>query len=296
MIKFIEETHQYLLGDKELISVTTLMKKHGLSPNYAGVSSDVLKAKAERGTLIHKEIEDFIKSGELGFTTELMNFIKARQQLKDRLEIMESEFIVHNDIVAGTLDLLLRGDYGEYTVADIKTTASLHKEAISWQLSIYAYLLYSMDQVTIATKGQAYHFDKDGNLNIVDIPLKPFSEVERLLECERKGETFKQELSGRDADLMKLYEVEALIKSIEDQKQAAEEQAKELRAALMQAMDDNGLTTFENDRIKLTIKAPYERSSIDSARLKKEMPQIAEQYTKKSTVKASLVITLKEAQ
>lgn len=295
MIKFIEETHQYLLEDKELISVTTLMKKHGLSPNYAGVSSDVLKAKAERGTLIHKEIEDFIKKGDMGFTTELMNFIKARIKEKNNL-IIESEKIVYNNIAAGTLDLLLQELNDEYIVVDIKTTAVLHKEAISWQLSIYAYLLWFMDPTIKATKGQAYHFDKDGNLNIVDIPLKPFSEVARLLECESKGEVFKQELCGRDADLMKLYEVEALIKTIEDQKKAAEEQAKELRAALMQAMNENGLTTFENERIRLTIKQPYERSSLDNTRLKNDFPQLVEQYTKKTMVKASLVITLKEDQ
>lgn len=284
---FKEETHQYFLGDKELISVTTLMKKHGLSPNYSNVPSEVLRAKAERGSLIHKEIEDYIKEGTIGFTTELAEFIKAKKG-----EVLNSEFRVHNDIVAGTVDLLLY-DSG-YIIADLKTTYTLHKEPISWQLSIYAYLIHEVNPTVNITRGQAYHFDKDGNLNIVEIELKPFIEVKRLLDAERNGEVFKQEVAVNNADLIKLVEVESLIKNIEDQKKQAEAQAQELRAGIMAAMEKTGVKTFENDRIKLTYVEPTTRTSIDSAKLKKEMPQIAEKYTKTSNIKASLRITLKE--
>ena len=41
MLVFNEEEHKYLLDGKELISVTTLMKKHGLSPDYSGVGPPV---------------------------------------------------------------------------------------------------------------------------------------------------------------------------------------------------------------------------------------------------------------
>ena len=288
---FKEDTHEYFLGEKKLISVTQLMQKHGLAPNYGDVPADVLRAKAERGTLVHKEIEDFIKEGAIGFTTELSNFIKAVND--NSTELLKSEFKVHNDVVAGTVDLLLY-EYGEKIIADIKTTATLHTDAISWQLSIYAYLLHSINPSFTVTKGQAYHFDKDGNLNIVDIPLKPFKEIERLMECEQKGELYQAPALTTDDQLAKLVEVETLIKTIEEQKKAAEEQAKELRATLMEAMEKNGVKTFENDRIKLTYVAPSTRQSVDSAKLKKEHPAIYEQYLKSSEVKTSLRITLKE--
>ena len=57
MLKFDAEKHEYFDGEKRLISVTQLLKKHGLAPDYSGVSDSVLNAKAERGTLIHSEIE-----------------------------------------------------------------------------------------------------------------------------------------------------------------------------------------------------------------------------------------------
>ena len=284
MIEFREDTHEYFLDGKKLISVTQLMQKHGLAPNYDAVPSEVLRAKAERGTLIHKEIEDFIKNGEIGFTTELGEFIKYITE--NDLTPYLSEEIVHNDIVAGTVDLF----FDDYTIADIKTTATLHKEAISWQLSIYSYLLNR-----VAERGQAYHFNADGALKVVDIPLKPVAEVERLIECERNGELYTQNLTVSNAQIAELVEVESLIKTIEEQKKAAEAQAQELRAQLMAAMEKNGVTSFENENIKVTYVAPTTRTAIDSAKLKKELPEIAQKYTKTSNVKASLRITLKEA-
>ena len=292
MITFKEDTHEYFNGDRKLISVTQLMRKHGLAPNYDAVPSEILRAKAERGTLIHKEIEDFIKNAEIGFTRELASFAAY---IMDDLQpkTIESEIKAYNDVVAGTVDLLINDD-GEWIIADIKTTATLHKEAVSWQLSIYAELIHTMRNDITITKGKAFHFGKDGVLNVVEIPLKPIAEVKRLLDCERNGVQYTQELSVTDNQLARLIEVESQIKRIEEQKKAAEAQAQELRAMLMAAMEKNAVTKFENERITLTYIAPTTRASIDSARLKKEMPEIVEKYTKTSPVKASLRITLKE--
>jgi hypothetical protein len=286
MFKFIEDTHQYFLGDKELISVTTLMRKHGLSPNYDGIPNEVLRAKAERGSLIHKEIEEYIKYKNIGFTYELTEFVNYIIDTNTHVE--KSEFYVYNDVVAGTVDLLLEGG----VIADIKTTSQIHKEAVSWQLSIYAYLS-GLD----ITKGQVFHFNKEGELNVIDIPLKPESDVINLLECEKHGRIYEGQLVdliNNNKDLIQLIEVETIIQKIEEEKKAAEEKAKELRAAIMEAMEKAGVLKFENESIALTYIAPTTRSSIDSTRLKKEMPEIAEKYNKISNIKASLRITLKE--
>ncbi len=293
VLHFKEDTHQYFLGDTELISVTTLMRKHGLAPNYNGVPSEVLRAKAERGSLIHEEIEQYIKNNNIGFTVELQNFIKYINDTNT--EIIKSEFYVYNNIVAGTTDLLLYK--GGYIIADIKTTASLHKEAVSWQLSIYRNLLKAINPSIEIQKGQAYHFDKNGNLNVVDIELKPFNEVERLLECERLGTIYEEpvlDLTSDNLELMQLIAVEEFIQEIELKKKAAEERQKELRAKLLEAMEQNGVKKFENNSISITYVAPTTRNSIDSTKLKKDMPEVYEKYTKTSDVKASLKIKLKE--
>lgn len=299
MITFKEDTHEYFNGDQKLISVTQLMRKHGLAPNYDGIPGEVLKRAAERGTLVHQEIENAIKKDEVGFTAEYFSFMQymaMKEKSGKNVLVCKSEYIVYNDIVAGTADLILM-ENGEYIIADIKTTQTLHKEAVSWQLSIYAQLIREMTNGEIDIKrGQAFHFDKEGALNVVELPLKPVLEVERLLDCERNGWEYKEKaviVSFSNDALAELVEVEKVIKRIEEQKKEAEAQAYKLRGYILKSMQESDIKSYENERIKLTYVEPTTRTAIDSARLKAEMPEIAEKYTKTSQVKASLRITLK---
>ena len=256
---FVEETHKYFLvnaetGDiiKELISVTTLMRKHGLSPNYDGIPTETLKKKAEYGTLIHNEIESYVKNGEIGFTNELSEFIDYIH--KNDLNPLFGEFIVYNDVVAGTVDLF--GVYSEATgtLADYKTTATLHKEALRWQLSLYKYLSgVSADLL------QAFHFTDKG-LKVIDIEPIPTEEIEKLLEAERKGEIYAgRQLAVAGELLEKIAEAEEKIKNFELLKKEVEAQAETLKAELLEAMRAQGVKSFENNALKITYVEPTTR-------------------------------------
>lgn len=84
------------------------------------------------------------------------------------------------------------------------------------------------------------------------------------------------------------------ISSIEQQKKALEEQSKTMREKLLQAMEQYGVKKFENDILSVTYVAATTRTTIDSTKLKKEMPEIAEKYSKTSDVKSSIKITVKD--
>ena len=289
MLEFNEEKHEYTLDGKKLISVTQLMQKHNLAPSYAGVSTDVLNAKAERGSLIHKEIEDFNKRGEIGFTPEMAAFKEYIE--KNNVKVVASELQLHNDIVAGTCDLILNYGFGCYTIADIKTTYQLHLEAVSWQLSIYSYLVEK--PAVTNKKGQAFHFNKDGELNVIDIPLKPMEEIEKLMECERKGEIYKYEVAMDDNQITQIAELEQIIKNLDSQVKEAKQKQDELKGALLQEMESRGLKSFEKGNLKITYVAPSTRTTLDSKAIKEKYPEIYEENAKTTDVKASLKITLK---
>ena len=76
-------------------------------------------------------------------------------------------------------------------------------------------------------------------------------------------------------------------------KKELDEQEKQLKQTLVDAMERYGVKSFENDQIKMTYIAPTTRSTLDSIKLKKEHPHLAEQYTKTSTVSASVRVTVK---
>lgn len=260
MLTFNEKEHLYQNDGKTLISTTQLMKKHHLAPSYDFVNSVILERSANRGSLIHKEIENFIKQGNLGFTDEVVEFMKVYPQGT----AWKSETMVCNDVVAGTIDLLYMENDVPY-IADIKTTSVIHKDAVSWQLSIYLYLYlhYNCEADEEATKkqyyetfGACYHFKKDSTLEIVHIPLKSYEDVERLIDCERKGIEFKYELDDVETELDRLVTLEQVINDLNAQVEEAKKKQEEFRSALIKAMKDRALKTFENENIKITLVQP----------------------------------------
>ena len=83
------------------------------------------------------------------------------------------------------------------------------------------------------------------------------------------------------------------IAELDLQKKQLEAQDKAVRQELQAAMDKYGVKKFENDILKITYVEPTTRTSIDSARLKKELPAVAEKYSKISQVKGSVRIEVK---
>lgn len=84
-----------------------------------------------------------------------------------------------------------------------------------------------------------------------------------------------------------------IITDITLQKQKLEEQEKQMRKKLVEAMETFGVKKFENEHISFTYVAPTTRTSIDSTKLKKKYPAIAEECSKTSNVSASVKITVK---
>lgn len=291
-VKFNKKNHTYTLikdnGEKiNLVSVTTLLKKHEITPNYSNVNENVLKAKAERGSVIHEELEQYINHKKLGFTNELENFIKACK--KHNILPSKSEFMVWNDEIAGTVDVAGIID-GQTFLGDFKTTTTLHREAVAWQLSLYAYLMNEKFD-----KFLCIHFPDEDTCNIVEIKPIEQEEIERLLECERNCEIFQKKTLELDTvSCEKILTIQQELKTLDDRKKELEKAESELKQMLIQKMEETGVKSIDNEYFKITYVAPTTRETIDSARIKKELPEIAEQYLKTSAIKASVRITLKD--
>lgn len=314
MLEFNETNHTYTFDGKELISTTQLMRKHNLSPNYDMVNPGVLQSKAKKGTLIHKEIENFIKENQLGFTDELYEFQKYVKE--HNLTSIKSETMVCNDIVAGTIDLMFM-ENDRPIIADIKTTSVVHKEAVSWQLSIYRYLYLSyVDGNIVPVKeseyndvsGQVFHFNKEGILNVEEIPLKPYSDIERLFNCERLGMQFTLEIDEYENSLQNVVHLEKIINELNEKVEFAKKQQEEFKKSLMEAMENRKLSTFEKDGIKITlVKGKSKKEEILEDEMDKEIVEAyknakvkydeeAKSHTKVTQVdrKPYLRITIKE--
>ncbi len=291
MVRFNSFTHEYFDGDKKLISATQLMQKHGLSPDYSNVDAEVLAKKAERGTLIHEELEEYIKFGKLGFSQELYSFIAYVKSQK--IKFLASEKLVHNDIAAGTVDFLYEKNKKVYRV-DFKTTVSLNESSVKWQLGIYD----ELDDVK-ADAFQVFHFDKYGILHVVDITPQPKEEVQKLLECERKGIIYHTELVIPDKELLEIKTLTTLIKKLEKEKDEATKRYNVFVDALREQMEIRDLKEFTKDGVKIECKGGRKPSTrknetitLNEEKFKEENLEAYEIY-KKYLVKETTTVDVK---
>lgn len=288
MIYFNEDTHEYYNGLDKLISVTQLLKKHGLSTDFSAVPKHILEKASEKGTAIHKRIENYIKTGEVGEGEYQEHFKMFVDMFGGKFHW--SEIVVGNDVVAGTVDLI-----GYDVVADIKTGSTINKESWAWQLSIYEYFIRH-GGITDPRE----HQYAIGVIHLTDrwcqwILLNniPDEEIERLFECERNGELYKQQLIPSDLAL-KVEQAEQSLAIVETAKKQAEEIAKQYRAELMEYMENNGIKQFKGDKVTITYIAPQVRSGYDMDALKLYHADILHKYPKNTEVRASLRVTVHE--
>lgn len=70
-LTFDEEWHTYRVNEKIVPSVTRLLD----DGSYENVNTYILEQARKRGTLIHKEIEMYLKQQEKGYTDEFQEFL-----------------------------------------------------------------------------------------------------------------------------------------------------------------------------------------------------------------------------
>lgn len=152
MIDFLEEPHIYLVDGVITPSVSEIL--HFIFPNkYKGVDKRILTKKAEYGTMIHESIEMYeanikvMRIEEAFYVTTQVKELTYIQEaslrqylkLKDRyeIEVLEQEMMIQFEKkYAGRFDMIANVK-GYLSLCDIKTTAELDEEYLSWQLSYY---------------------------------------------------------------------------------------------------------------------------------------------------------------
>ena len=284
-VAFNEWLHVYTASDGHtLIGVTELMKRHGLSPDYGGISKDVLEKAAARGTAIHQLLQDY-DDGKAVIEDENLKAYKALG-----LKVRCSEYLVSdNEIVATFIDKVL----DDCSLADVKSTSTVHRRPLEWQLSIGAYLFELQNPGKKVPHLYCIHV-RDGKAKQIEVSRIPNDAVERLLECERCGVVYSDNPVPADAALAleeqavvlaeQLDQIARLKLAIKETEQASAE----LQQRLYDYMTENNLDEMACELGTFVRKAPYAKKSLDSARLKKEKPELYEQYLKESEIKGSI--------
>ena len=113
--------------------------------------------------------------------------------------------------------------------------------------------------------------------------------------CQDIAKVCEEQVEETDLQVIEST-VPDVLKAITDitvQKKKLEEQEKLMKEKLLQAMEEHGVKSFENAKVKFMYVAPTTRTTIDSKKLKADHPDIAKAYSKTSNVSASVRITVK---
>lgn len=185
MIQFFEEEHLYLYEDLIIIpSVSEIL--HFIFPDkYKNVDVEILNKKAQYGTFIHELIETLEKGETLPKMDNIAEFsINQYKRLKAKhdIKVQVQELIInYEDKYAGRFDMIATIG-SDLCLCDIKTTAELDKEYLSWQLSFYELAYMSMYGVPYFEKLYAIWLPKKRYGELVEIERKTRAELLAKLE------------------------------------------------------------------------------------------------------------------
>lgn len=293
---FSEDGHTYTLSGHTLMGVTPIIA--WLFPEtYKGIPASVLNNAADYGSMIHKKIE---LADSMGIVDD--DAVRAYMEIKEQKgwKTLLNEYLVSDEHrIASSIDVVM----DDLTLCDVKTTSKVHIPNVTMQLSIYAWLFERQNPGV-----------KAGDLYCIWLPKPQYGQPEAI-RLERVAPEICREIVniwansgdvlnarsllsqtgfqfGRQrqegevpeafADLM-----EELI-TISDVKKQMEEREKVIKGVILELMRQQGVDKWGNDLIEFTRKAAYERATVDTAALKKQMPDVYESFKKVTKVAESV--------
>lgn len=290
-----EERHIYVDEDfNTLQGVTGILHKHLFPQMYAGVSEEVLKAAAERGTRVHKQCEDFDNGNREIVSDEVFNY--AGICFEHDLHHEASEYIVTDgEHFASAIDKVYRVSDDEFILADIKTTATLNRDYVRWQLSIYADWFEKQNKgakvvalCAIWLRGDKCKFEAVNRVESED--------VAELLRCEIEGKEYTHKELALEGSALAIptHVVEQFI-MLKDEADKALAKFEEVKAMLFEQMTTHNVKSWDCEAFKATVVPESVSIGFDAKKFEQENPELFAQYkTKETKRKSSLKLTFRE--
>lgn len=304
---FNETEHTYTLNGKKLSGVTAIVK--WLFPDtYTDIPEAVLMKAAAHGSLIHSKCELYDTCSLGDDLPEVQEYIRLKNE--NSLTTEANEYLVDDGKdIASSIDVVFsKGEDGCYPLADIKTTSKIHVDNVTLQLSIYAYLFELCNKGKKAGKLYVIWLPKEkyGKAELMELKRVPTAACKKIIKAylakedstpyrvkyfgtEKKTENTEIE-PIEEALPVSLKDVENKIIKLEMDLKTLEAMQKEMKAGLMALMVEHNVKKWSSKRLTITRKLDGTRESLDTAKLKKEYPDVYAECVKVSPTKGSITI------
>lgn len=292
-VRFDEEHHRYFLGEKELSGITGTLIKKAFPDTYKGIPDAVLAKAAERGSIVHQNLElfDTICNSDINIMPSVLPEVKDYNEMliSYGLHHVDSEYLVtDNENFASAIDKVLADNEGNIYLADIKTTATIHYDNVSLQLSIYA-KWFEEQNPDLKVKEIVCMWFKNGQSKFQPLPRVSDEQIDELINA----------YLAEDADYQYKVEVPEQFSALEQEYRlitarmdALKIKQDDLKEQMMKMMEANKQKSIKTNIGSYSYVAATTKKTFDTKLFKDTEPDHYEHYLKETTTKPSIRIKL----
>lgn len=292
-VRFDEEHHRYFLGEKELSGITGTLIKKAFPDTYKGIPDAVLAKAAERGSVVHQNLElfDTICNSDINIMPSVLPEVKDYNEMliSYGLHHVDSEYLVtDNENFASAIDKVLADNEGNIYLADIKTTATLHYNNVSLQLSIYA-KWFEEQNPDLKVKEIVCMWFKNGQSKFQPLPRVEDWQIDDLINAYLADDAeyqYKVEVPEQFSALEQEYRLVSARMDVLKIKQD------DLKEQMMKMMEANKQKSIKTNIGSYSYVAASTKKTFDMKLFKDTEPDHYEHYLKETTTKPSIRIKL----
>lgn len=291
-VLFDPDTHTYTNEEtgEQLSGITGTLLKRLFPSKYDGVPKDILAKAAEKGSNVHAGIELYEKIGVTPSTQEGKAYADITR--RNGMVALDCEYTVTDfKHYASQIDVIYEVQENVVDLADIKTTYKFDEESVSWQLSIYAYMM-SLCNPHVKVRKLLGIWLRGDTAQIIEVKRRTDEEVIRLMNSDMADmdddiPATEQPLPDYiKANIDRLYEVV-------QQKKELQEEEQRIKSEILDKMSGDNLKSIDAVRILFTVVKERTKRRFDEKRFKEEHSELFNEYQKEITEKETLKITLR---
>lgn len=292
-VVFDEINHTYHLGKKQLKGITGTLIKFAFPDTYKDIPDSVLAKAAERGGMIHNSFELFCTI----FGSDISAYPNPTQEIRDfsdmlhayELHHVDSEYLVtDNKYFASAIDGIFADNEGNIYLVDYKTTATLHYNNVSLQLSIYAKWFEQMNP-NLKVKEIVCMWFKNGQSKFQPLPRVSDETITNLIYAYLTDDAdyhYKVEVPEQFSALEQEYRLlTARIDALKLRQDSIKEQ-------LMCLMERNKQKSIKTNIGTYSFVEATTKKAFNTELFKNAEPGLYERYLKKVDSKPSIRIKL----
>lgn len=292
-VTFIEETHQYFLGKKQLKGITGTLVRKAFPDTYKDIPDSVLKKAAERGGMIHNSFELFctVFDSDIKMYPNPTEEIRAFNSMLNAygLHHVDSEYLVTDgEDFASAIDGVFADSDGNIYLVDYKTTSTLHYDNVSLQLSIYA-RWFEEQNPDLKVKELVCMWFKNGQSRFQPLPRVSEEKIDALIKAYLEDDPdYKYEVEVSEA----FSSTEQQYRLVTARIDALKIEQDDLKEKLMKMMEANKQKSIKTQYGSYSYVAASTKKTFDTKLFKDTEPEHYEYYLKDTTTMPSIRIKL----